>query len=160
MTEPVNVPVAAFVSYSHDSPSHRRRVADLATRLRAEGVDCEVDQWVVSPAEGWPSWMVKRIRDARFVLVVCTEHYHQRVTGLDDDGGLGSRWEGALITQELYDAGGANTKFIPVVFEPGDVQYRPAFLRGATYYDLSIEGEYDRLYRHLTEQPATEKPPL
>ena len=104
--------------------------------------------------------MVKRIRDARFVLVVCTEHYHQRVTGMDDVGGLGSRWEGALITQELYDAGGANTKFIPVVFEPEDVRYRPAFLRGATYYDLSTDGEYDRLYRHLAEQPVAEKPPF
>src|SRR2546426_7403968 len=125
MTGPGAASAPVFVSYSHDSSDHKRRVADLATRLRGEGVDSELDQWVVSPPEGWPTWMVRRIRDAKFVLVVCTERYYRRVTGLDAVGGLGSRWEGALITQELYDAGGANTKFIPLIFEPGDLQHRP-----------------------------------
>ncbi len=160
MTEPSAASLPVFVSYSHDSAAHKRRVVELATRLRVEGVDCELDQGVVSPPEGWPAWMLRRVRDAKFVLVVCTERYHRRVTGLEEVGGLGSRWEGALITQELYDAGGANTKFIPVIFESDDLHHWPPFLRGATYYDLSMEGEYDRLYRHLTEQPAIHKPAL
>jgi TIR domain len=160
MTDASGTSVPVFVSYSHDSAAHKQRVAELATRLRREGIDCDLDQWVVSPPEGWPTWMVRRITDAKFVLVICTERYHRRVTGLEEVGGLGSRWEGALVTQELYEAGGANTKFIPVIFESGDHRYRPIFLRGATYYDLSRAGDYDRLYRHLTEQHAAPKPPL
>jgi hypothetical protein len=153
-------PISAFVSYSHDSDAHKLRVADLATRLRSEGVDCELDQWIGSPAEGWPKWMIKHITNAKFVIVVCTEAYYRRVTGLDETGGLGSRWEGALITQELYETGGSNTKFVPVIFDPADERWRPPFLRGATYYDVSTDTGYDQLYRHLTEQPAVVKPPL
>jgi hypothetical protein len=160
MTDPDQTAPAVFVSYTHDSDGHKNRVGELATRLRAEGVDCELDQWIVSPPEGWPKWMLKNVMTSKFVIVVCTELYFRRVTGLDEGSGLGSKWEGALITQELYDAGGANTKFIPVIFDPADEKCRPPFLRGATYYDVSGPTGYDRLYRHITEQPARVKPPL
>lgn len=159
MTEP-NPLISAFVSYSHESEPHKARVADLATRLRTDGIDCELDQWVASPPEGWPNWMIKRITNSKFVIVVCTERYFKRVTGLDEERGLGSRWEGALITQELYETGGSNTKFVPVIFQAEDDKWRPPFLRGATYYDVSTATGYEQLYRHLTEQPVAVKPPL
>jgi hypothetical protein len=153
--------IRLFVSYTHDSEEHKRRVRELADRLRTDGVDCDLDQYIhQSPPEGWPKWMMRQVAGARFVLVVCTERYCQRVTTDDAAGGQGSRWEGALITQELYDSGGANSKFIPIVFDPADSQFRPPFLRGATFYDLaSVEG-YDRLFRHITDQPSVVKPPL
>src|SRR5947209_3376224 len=122
-------PIPAFISYSHDSPAHKARVETLSNQLRGDGIDCEIDQYQISPAEGWPTWMLKQIRRARFVLVVCTEKYFKRVTG-QESGGLGSKWEGALITQELYESSGANTKFIPVLFRCEDQEYRPLFLRG------------------------------
>ena len=34
-----------FVSYSHDSDSHMAWVLQLATRLRANGVDILLDRW-------------------------------------------------------------------------------------------------------------------
>jgi SEFIR domain len=43
-----------FISYSHDSPEHEQRVLELAERLRADGINCTIDQYVVAPAEGWP----------------------------------------------------------------------------------------------------------
>ena len=62
-----------FISYSHDSPEHAERVLDLSDRLRQDGIDCHIDQYEVSPPEGWPRWMEDRIEWADFVLVVCTE---------------------------------------------------------------------------------------
>ena len=43
-------PPKILLSYSHDSPEHQKRVLTLANRLRADGVDCVIDQYVVVPA--------------------------------------------------------------------------------------------------------------
>jgi hypothetical protein len=88
MADREDVQPSAFISYTHDSDAHKKRVAELATRLRAEGIDCDLDEWVVSPPEGWPKWMLKHVMSDKFVLVVCTELYFRRVTGLDESGGL------------------------------------------------------------------------
>ena len=45
------------------------------------------------------------------------------------------KWEGAVLTQELYEAEAKNKKFIPVVFSFEDVDHIPVVLKGATYYD-------------------------
>lgn len=66
-----------FISYSQDSSEHIDRVVQLATRLRNDGVDVELDQWLESPPEGWPQWMERQTRTAKFVLVVCTETYNR-----------------------------------------------------------------------------------
>jgi len=99
-------PPKVFISYSHDSAEHAQHVLELANRLRADGIDCTIDQYVVVPAEGWPRWMDKQIRDSDFVVMVCTETYYQRVMGEEQPGkGLGVRWEGHLIYGEIYRAG-------------------------------------------------------
>ncbi len=64
-----------FISYSHDSADHIEQVLELSNRLRADGVDCVLDQYEVSPPEDWPRWMDKKIRDAKYVVLVCTEPY-------------------------------------------------------------------------------------
>jgi hypothetical protein len=75
-----------FISYSHDSREHMDQVLDLSYRLRADGIDCRIDQYEESPPEGWPRWMANRIEDANFVLVVCTENYERRFRlGTGDD---------------------------------------------------------------------------
>src|ERR1700686_763633 len=154
-------PVRIFVSYSHDSPEHAQRVLALSDRLRAQGIDCQLDRDAIAPPEGWPAWMDAQIKDALFVLVVCTEVYSRRVSGQEDPGrGLGARWEGAIITQALYDSGGRNDKFIPIVFAESDIAFIPTFLRAVTRYDLGTPNGYQALYRHLTNQPRVIKPPL
>ena len=64
-----------FISYSHDSPEHADQVLALADQLIGDGIDCILDQYETSPAEGWPRWMDRRINSADFVLMVCTETY-------------------------------------------------------------------------------------
>ncbi len=147
-----------FISYSHDSTEHKDRVWDLCERLRNDGIDCHIDQHLFSPPEGWPRWCRNQVQESQFVLVVCTETYKRRYEGKAPVGeGKGAKWEGFVITQELYEAEGKNIKFIPVVFASDDAQHIPLELRGATRYDLSIPDAYGNLFRHLTNQPARKK---
>src|SRR5450755_3721350 len=93
-----------FVSYTHDSPAHLNRVLALSNRLREEGVDCRIDQYERSPAEGWPQWCDRQVEHSTFVLVVCTETYLRRFKREEmPQTGLGVTWEGHIIAQELYD---------------------------------------------------------
>lgn len=150
-----------FISYTHDSPEHMDRVLELADRLRAEGVDCHLDQYETSPREGWPRWTNRQIEGADYVLIICTEIYQRRFKGTEEAGkGLGAQWEGAHITQELYDAAGNNDKFIPVPLSPADSGHIPHVLRGVQSYDASEEKGYEELYRRLTNQPRVAKPEL
>lgn len=150
-----------FISYSHDSPEHMDRVLSLCDRLRADGLDCVIDQYEMSPAVGWPRWTEAQVEEAMYVLVVCTDVYGRRFKGKEQAGvGLGVKWEGAVITQNLYDAEAANDKFIPVLFGQQDSAHIPTVLRGVTHYDVTTPGGYARLYRRLTNQPEVTKPPL
>ena len=104
--------------------------------------------------------MVNQIEDADFVLVVCTETYERRFRGREERGrGLGAQWEGAIITQELYDAALYNTTFIPVLFSPDDSAYIPHAC-AATRYNLQTEVGREALYRRLTNQRLIQKPEL
>lgn len=148
-----------FISYSHDTPEYRRTVCDLADRLRADGVDCEIDQYINgAPAEGWIRWMERKIEWADFVLVVCTEIYLQRFKGDDRLGGRGVNFEGLLISQTLYDQFLENTKFLPLIPESGSIEHVPWILKGGTTY--KIPSDYLQLYRVLTNQPEVVKRPV
>jgi hypothetical protein len=116
MEEGQKAPPRVFVSYSHDSPVHAQHVLDLAERLRKDGIDAWLDQYVVgTPAAGWPRWMLDRLDWADFVLVVCTGTYYRRFRGHEEPGkGKGADWEGKLITTEMYEAKSTTTKFAPV----------------------------------------------
>jgi len=150
-----------FISYSHDSPEHIRAVLELSNRLREEGVDAVLDQYETSPPEGWPRWMDKKIRESKYVILVCTRPYHKRVMGQEEPGtGLGVRWEGNLIYQHLYDAGTVNTRFVPIIVWNGDKKFVPDPLRGSTIYALDAADGYDKLYARLTDTPLVPKPPL
>jgi len=148
------------VSYSHDSAQHKSVVLALSERLRGDGIECVIDQYVQSPKEGWPRWMVRRVKKADFVLVVCTEHYRRRFELEEQKGkGRGAKWEGAVITQQLYDADGHNSRFIPILLHSRETDI-PLILRGATYYDLTDGKDYESLYRLLTGQPRVVPKPV
>lgn len=130
----------------------------LSNRLRREGIDCNIDQYETSPPEGWFRWMINQIEEADFVLIVCTENYEKLFKGKDEVGkGMGAKWEGAIITQELYYSE-ANNKCIPIVFSPQDSKYIPSILKSATYYVLNMEEINDELNARLTDQKLVIKP--
>jgi tetratricopeptide (TPR) repeat protein len=156
-----SAPVRVFISYSHDSPVHMDRVLELSDRLRADGVDCQIDQYEESPPEGWPTWCMNQVKDSQFVITVCSETYERRFSGKEEPGrGRGVAFEGYVVTQTLYDEQCKNVKFVPTIFSAEDAPRVPTILKGASLYDVSNNDGYKQLYRRLTGQPSVTKPPL
>jgi S1-C subfamily serine protease len=150
-----------FVSYSHDSATHKDRVRNLADQLRADGIDAVIDQYVPFPPEGWPDWCDRELAKARFVLMICTETYLRRINHGEEPGkGHGVLWEARLIKQHLYDAGSFNGKFVPVLFAKGSHAHVPTVLRGATVYRIDKPETYEALLWLLTDQPFTPPPQI
>jgi hypothetical protein len=156
--EPSKAP-KVFLSYSHDSDTHAQRVLALANKLREEGIDAELDQYVAHPNEGWPQWARRQLEESSFVLLICTPTYRRRFER-KETAGMGKRviWEALLAEQLLYEAGGINEKLVPVFFEDGTDEDIPLVLRGFARYSLP-EG-YEELYRCLTTQPKVIRPEL
>ncbi len=151
---PSQRPVRVFISYSHDSQGHSDRVLSLAQRLRQDGLDAMLDQFVPFPREGWIRWMERQLDEADFTLCVCTEGYRISFDGRGgDSSGRGANWEGQTVSQSVYDNRGNNLRFIPVVFEnQGGTSVIPRALKPHTHFVL--DRQYDELYRLLTNQPA------
>ena len=150
-----------FLSYSHDSQEHEAKVLALADRLRGAGIDAALDQYESFPPGGWIHWMRRQLRDAQFILVVCTQTYRRRWDGEEKAGlGLGATYESQSIQQLLYDAGGVNERFLPVLLAESDRQHVPLELRQYTHFPLYSEEGYEGLYRLLTNQPKIQKPIL
>jgi hypothetical protein len=155
---PAAVP-RVFISYSHDSREHAARVLELAQKLRADCVDCWIDQFEEGPSQGFPRWMVQQIARADLVLLVCTDAYRRRFDGVEELGkGLGANFEGYLILQELHDAAMRNRKFIPVLFPPTTREQIPTALRGAESF--SIPASYDVLLRRILRSGGVSPHPL
>ena len=154
-------PPAVFISYSHDSPEHEAKVLALANRLGADGIDAVLDQFESFPLKGWDLWGQEQIQTARFVLVVCTATYRRRFDGEEEPGkGLGATSEAGLIRQILYDAGGANEKFLPVLLTDADSAHIPLALRRYQHFVLHTPPGYENLRLHLTGQSRVRKPAL
>ena len=153
-------PTRVFISYSQDSQAHADDVLALANRLRNGGIDCSIDQYEESPREGWPRWMDRQIRESKFVLVVCSEFYLNKLLGkVKPTEGLGVKWEGNLVYQHLYN-NDANLTFVPVLLTNSKPEHIPVPLQGVTYYRPANQTDFDRLYWRLRGLPLKTKPPL
>ena len=95
---PVATPPRVLISYSHDSDKHAAQVRKLAERLRGDGIDCRIDQYVTNPSQGWPLWMDEEVDAADFVLILFTERYSSRAR---EPKKSGVRFESVLILNDL-----------------------------------------------------------
>ena len=149
----------AFISYSHDSPDHKQWVAELASRLRRDGIDVKLDQWDFSPGDDVTLFMENTLRDCQRVLCICTETYVLKANA--GTGGVG--YERMIVTAELVKDI-STSKFIPVIRQSGGSAERPRFLETRFYVDLSNEEDfkeqYENLLRELHSVPPAEKPPV
>jgi SEFIR domain len=161
-------PPKVFMSYSWDSTEHKDKVLSLAQALRDDGIECIIDEFVLSP-DNWDRWMLDQIDESGFVLIICSERYYRRYRGKEEvNKGLGVTWESTLIMGKIYDAQGKNGKFYPIFFSSPDRAIIPDGVR-TSFYDLSQhdlfnletdpdrlknDGGYKDLYRLLTNQPS------
>jgi hypothetical protein len=155
-------PPRVFISYSHDSPLHEQRVLAFAHRLRQDGMDTQIDRYVNgTPAEGWPRWMENQVEWADFVLLLCTETYYRRFRGHEQpEKGRGVDWEGALVTNEIYQDRSLTTKFVPVLLSPGEAKFIPRPLLGHTHYVLDTEENYSKLLAFFVGRAGVSPGPL
>jgi TIR domain len=157
MVEETPVPTV-FISYSHEDADHKRWVLGLAETLRTNGVEVLFDAWDLRPGDDVPKFMERGVRDAKRVLMICTEAYVAKAN--DGTGGVG--YEAMIVTGELIrDLGTA--KFIPIVRQKGAKPVLPTSVSTRFWINLSegadTTGEMDKLLRELHQVPP-EKPPL
>ena len=121
-----------FISYAHESEAFRAEVKELADWIASHGIMVVSDHEYGNrpPKLGWKAWMQQGIEDAAVVLVVCSPKYKARFEKREVPGqGKGVAWEGAIITQDLYDASLCNEKFYPILPDAGDYENVPKVLR-------------------------------
>ena len=148
-----------FISYSHDSPEHRRWVSELGAKLRHNGIDAILDQWDLGPGDDVTQFMEHGIMDSDRVLVVCTDRYVRKANA--GEGGVG--YERMIVTTQLVQDLGPD-KFIPVIRQAAGQEKMPTCL-GTRFYidfrnDSQFESEFDKLIHELHRVPVVEKPPL
>ena len=144
-----------FISYSHDSKGHNAFVLSIADRLRKDGVECHLDQYVRGdPTEGWLSWMESQIKQATVVLMVCTQKYLEHfVREKSGENSKGVAFEAKVISQELRAKG--KTSFIPVIKDEEDQENIPLEFKGRSTY--ALPRDYKALYRVLSKQSSDEQ---
>jgi hypothetical protein len=150
-----------FISYSHDSGDHVRRVRALADQLRKDGIDARIDQYTPDPDEGWSKWMRTQVKEADKVLLAFTESYQKRYERDEEQGkGPGAGFEGVVVTQSLYERGGSDAKFRPMVFHEEDERFIPVELRRFNRYRVDTHDNYEDLLRWLYQAPAIIPPTI
>jgi hypothetical protein len=102
-----------------------------------------------------------QIKQAEFVLIICSERYWHRVNGSEENGGgLGVYWESTLTYNHIYFDRHRMNRFIPVLFNRNDLKYVPTPLKGFSPYCVDIKKEAEKLYRRLTHQHPIQKSEL
>jgi hypothetical protein len=157
-----------FISYAREptDPAHDEAVRQLWLYLRTNGVDARIDLPAEEQPQDWSIWMLREVREARFVLVIASAAYRRRGDGeAPASEGRGVQWEAALIREEVYtDREAATRKFLPVVLPGQSVEGIPTWLgpNTTTHYDLTAfpSGDTERLLRLFTDQPYELDPPL
>ncbi len=148
-----------FISYSHDSDVHKKRVLALSDQLRNEGVDCWIDQYELFPKEGWPLWMERQIEQADFVLIAFTDNYRRKLENPESPNeGLGVCWEIQIVYNKLFRSRQNNQKFVPILFPGIEPSVIPDSISG--YSHFKIDADYENIYRLITKQPKTSANPL
>jgi hypothetical protein len=110
-----------FISYAWEDEAFRGRVRALRDWLQNQGIAVisDFDHMIRPPEKGFATWMQHSIEDATVVLIVCSPKYKSRFEKrVSPDAGKGVAWEGAIITQDLYDAAQRNNKFYPIFPDP------------------------------------------
>ncbi len=135
-----------FVSYSHESNEHNKRVAKLVAELRSNGIETTYDE-DMKLGQRMPDYMLSSIRKSQYVLYICTPEYKRKADNLE----RGVGYETAIITGEIY-AYRNDLKFIPVLFNGtwNDVPYWALGVKGVDLSDFfTYEEQLNMLISNL-----------
>lgn len=133
-----------FVSYSHDSQSHKDWVLGLSTRLVKNGVDVILDQWDVILGGDLPHFMESGLTEADRVLSICTSPYVEKANA--GRGGVG--YEKMILTAQLIKDI-KTARVIPLVRSAIQTEVVPVFLSSKRYIDFRDEKKFEMCYAEL-----------
>jgi len=153
-------PKRVFLSYAWESAKYRTWVKQLATRLRADGIDARLDAWHLAENGNIPEFMNKEIREADWVLVVCSPGYQSRVRATEDGARVsGDGWEMRLLNATVLVRN--QNKVLGVLAKGRWDEAAPDLLLGQRYFDLSKRKTFEMQYKALREAitGTGEKPP-
>lgn len=154
-----NISPKVFISYSHKDKEYENIVLKFTDKLRKDGIDANIDLYEESPEEGWPLWTERQIENSDYVLIVNDKSYFDKVNEYNKLG-KGVMWEITVVYQHLYDSKMTNKKFIPIFFNSEDEQYILTPLKLFTFYNVSKDDQYEKLYLRLIGKKVHEKPAL
>lgn len=164
------------------------RTYDLAEKLREAGIDSRLDKYFSlslygfsppSPVVGdkrdpWLVWSEEQIKESDCVILFCTPDYTASDSGdcpgewcswhqLDEVSRLNERrpalwWDWHFMAKQLETGAAQPRKFIPVGFGPYFPLNIPGFIRGANYYDLNSEKDFQGLLRRIKSEYQIKHP--
>lgn len=146
-----------FVSYSHDSQSHKDWVAKLVGRLNSLGVWLIFDQWDLELGGDIARFMEEGIGESDRVLVICTQEYNEKA----NRGVGGAGYEKMIMTGDLIKDQDT-TRLIPVVRGSEDPLV-PRFLSSRLFVDFRNDDVFDAGIDQLAEAilaPGSRRPSL
>jgi hypothetical protein len=156
------------------------RVRELADKLREQGIDVRLDVYFLhgmhgfappqrvagDPRDPWLVWAGRQILEADAVLMFCTHEYADSDPNHGEIGGVWSKWREldeadriqarvpALWWDWLTIASNCDErpqKYIPIGIGPYHRDLIPAFVRGASYLNISDDSAFDALLRRIRQ---------
>ncbi|MBS0261394.1 MAG: toll/interleukin-1 receptor domain-containing protein [Planctomycetes bacterium] len=134
-----------YISYTWRTKGLKPRALKLAEKLRDAGIDARIDLFYAKSLYGftppdpvpgrdsWEVWQEEQVEAADCVLLICTPEY------FDSPPETGASRDLQFMQSDLESGRAKPRKFIPVGFGSHKkiLPYIPAFVDGATYYDLN-----------------------
>jgi len=153
-------PKRVFISYAHENDEYQNWVKQLAVRLREDGVESRLDDWHYQENDQIAEFMNHEIREADWVLVLCTPGYQAKIRDTEDGKRVaGSGWELRLLSSGMLVNN--ERKVLAVLARGRWADAVPDSLRGLVYFDLSTPKTFEAHYRSLLRRivGAGEQPP-
>lgn len=156
-------PPKIFISYRWSSPDHEEWVLRLATSLRDNGVDAQLDKWHLNEGQDTLAFMEAMVSDANVkkVLLICDAGYVQRANSRE--GGVGT--EAQIISAKVYEDSGQD-KFAAIVVELDEFgkPLLPIYMSTRLYFDMSSSDaeaiNFERIVRWIFDEPFHALPPI
>jgi hypothetical protein len=152
-----------FVSYAWSSPDHVNWVIQLASDLRSNGVDVQLDKWHLREGHDAHAFMESMVSDpeVKKVIVVCDRAYAEKAD--QRTGGVGI--ESQIMSPEIYGSV-QQDKFVAVVREKDENgrAFLPIFFQTRIFIDISNDAQYadgfDQLIRWCFDKPLLVPPEI
>jgi hypothetical protein len=136
------------VFVSHASEDKERFVVDLATRLRARGIDAWLDKWEMFPGDSLVDKIFEEgLKDATAVIIVVSAN------------SIAKPWVREELNASVVQRMSKGTKVIPIVIDDCEV---PMALTSTLYVKIRDTGAYDNEFERVVASilGITDKPPL